>query len=127
MDTYEPSLGDYLGDLTDELNGDTIEQFISAGPKQYAYRLAQSGGTVCKVRGFTLNFSASKKINFDSMKSLVMNEGPRRIVVQDDRIVRDMTKLEIHNKVGTKVYQQVFTKRVMGRDFNTYPHGYIKR
>ena len=36
-DKPEPSLGDYLGDLTDELDGDYITTFISGGPKNYAY------------------------------------------------------------------------------------------
>lgn len=31
-------LGNYLGDLTDELGGDTIDEFAAAGPKSYAYR-----------------------------------------------------------------------------------------
>ena len=34
----EPPLGNYLGDLTDELNGDYITSFVSGGPKNYAYR-----------------------------------------------------------------------------------------
>ena len=33
----EPPLGDYLGDLTDELDGDYITEFMSGGPKNYAY------------------------------------------------------------------------------------------
>ena len=33
----DPPLGNYLGDLTDELNGDYITTFISGGPKNYAY------------------------------------------------------------------------------------------
>ena len=33
----EPPLGDYLGDLTDELDGDYITTFVSGGPKNYAY------------------------------------------------------------------------------------------
>jgi len=31
-------LGNYLGDLTDELGGDTIQEFVAAGPKSYAYQ-----------------------------------------------------------------------------------------
>lgn len=31
-------LGDYLGQLTDELNGDNIQEFASARPKGYAYQ-----------------------------------------------------------------------------------------
>ncbi|KAK2848567.1 hypothetical protein Q5P01_008401 [Channa striata] len=34
-------LGNYLGDLTDELNSDSIKEFVSAGPKSYAYQTRQ--------------------------------------------------------------------------------------
>ena len=47
-------LGDYLGDMTDELDGDTITEFASGGAENYGYRTA-GGKTECKVRGFTLN------------------------------------------------------------------------
>ena len=33
----DPPVGDYLGDLTDELDGRHIIEFISDGPKNYAY------------------------------------------------------------------------------------------
>ena len=29
---YEPPVGDYLGELTDELDGQFITEFISGGP-----------------------------------------------------------------------------------------------
>ena len=76
-----PVLGNYLGQLTDELScknigckednctGHWIEEFISCGPKNYAYKL-NTGEMTCKVRGFSLNFSGSKVINFDSMKEI---------------------------------------------------------
>jgi hypothetical protein len=36
---YDLPLGDYLGKLTDELDGgEHIEQFVSVGPKNYAYK-----------------------------------------------------------------------------------------
>ena len=61
---YEPQLGDFLGEYTDELTCKNvgcqgcsgrhyIVEFISAGPKNYAYKV-DTGHTVCKVRGFTL-------------------------------------------------------------------------
>ncbi|XP_053393861.1 uncharacterized protein LOC128555496 isoform X1 [Mercenaria mercenaria] len=34
---WEPSLGDYLGDLTDENLGNSITKFVTGGPKNYAY------------------------------------------------------------------------------------------
>ena len=41
---YEPPIGDYLGELTDELNGNHILAFASGGPTNYAYKLARPDG-----------------------------------------------------------------------------------
>ena len=58
----EPSLietGDKLGDMTSELrSSESIIEFVSGGPKNYAYRIVTEGKkrrkkTVCKVRGIT--------------------------------------------------------------------------
>jgi hypothetical protein len=63
--------GDKLGDMTNELQpGEYIEEFVSGGPKFYAYRLV-SGKTVCKVRGITLNYSAYNLVNFDIIKNMI--------------------------------------------------------
>ena len=67
---YDPPMGDYLGDLTDELDGHHIVEFVSAGPKNYAYRL-ENGQCCCKVKGFTLNYTNSALINFDTMRNEV--------------------------------------------------------
>ena len=56
----EPPLGDYLGDLTDELDGDYITTFISGGPKNYAY-LTNNDKSVTKIRGITLDHATTKK------------------------------------------------------------------
>ena len=52
---YDPPLGDYLGELTDELEaGEHIVEFVSGGPKNYGYKINKNKET-CKVRGFNLN------------------------------------------------------------------------
>ena len=57
-----PHLGDYLGELTSELDyDDHITSCVSGRPKNYAYQ-TKNGKTVCKVREFTLNHRGSKKI-----------------------------------------------------------------
>lgn len=64
-----PSLGNvFLGDSTDEIGSPLfIEEFISAGAKNYSYKL-NNGATVTKVKGFTLSHTNAAKINFESMK-----------------------------------------------------------
>ena len=49
----DPPLGDYLGDLTDELNGGYITTFLSGGPKNYAY-ITNTGEGIQKIRGLSL-------------------------------------------------------------------------
>ena len=34
-----PTLGDYLGDLPDEVSDNRITEFVTGGPKNYAYRV----------------------------------------------------------------------------------------
>ena len=58
---YRPILGDYLGDFTDEIKkkgASHIVEFISAGPKNYAYKM-DNGKTSCTVKGITLNHISS--------------------------------------------------------------------
>jgi hypothetical protein len=79
----EPPLidcGDKLGSMTNELQpGEFIEEFVSGGPKNYAYRVVGVGTdaskTVCKVRGITLNYSASQLVNFDVIRDMILKTG----------------------------------------------------
>jgi len=67
--------GDRLGDMTSELKlCEYISEFGSGSPKNYAYQTHNTGAeaTVCKVRGITLNYSASQLVKFESMKKLIL-------------------------------------------------------
>ena len=59
----EPEIGVYLGELTDELDGNYITTFVSGGPKNYAYKL-NNGKTCYKIRGITLNFQTLENSQF---------------------------------------------------------------
>ena len=59
--------GDKLGNMQSEIKpSEFIVEFASGGQKNYAYRLITKEGekTLCKVRGITLNYHASKLVNF---------------------------------------------------------------
>jgi hypothetical protein len=76
----EPALipgGDKLGDMVSELKpGEHVTDFVRAGAKNYAYKIVNSATgeteTVCKVRGITLNYSASHLVNFGIMKKMIL-------------------------------------------------------
>jgi len=54
-----------------------ISEFVSGGPKNYAYQTRNTetgaGATVCKVRGITLNYSASQLVNFEMLKQMILS------------------------------------------------------
>ncbi len=122
----KPPLGDYLGDLTDEHPGNHILEFVTGGPKNYAYKLANpdaSGNrTICKVRGITLNYKNSMDINFDTIMNMVTNERDKTITVTDsNKISRDRSR--IITRTERKNYKIIYDKRALkGRD--TVPYGF---
>lgn len=63
----EIPLGFFLGQFTDELEGDPIVEFVSGSAKNYDY-LIQSEHTECKVHGFSLNYRTKQKLNYETMK-----------------------------------------------------------
>ena len=124
----EPALGDYLGDLTDELDGDYITEFMSGGPKNYAY-VTNNDKRVTKIRGITLDYATSKKLNFETMRSLIhlyVNCGIQAKVTADNpfKITRDKKNKKIATKRTKKDYQIVYNKRVVKDNYGTVPYGY---
>jgi len=53
-----------------------VVEFVTGGPKNYAYRLITNEleKTVCIVRGMTLNYHASKLVNFELIKVILLQE-----------------------------------------------------
>ena len=117
--------GRYFGELTDELvEGDHIVKFVAAGPKNYAYETL-SGQTVCKIRGFTLNFLNAHSLNLEALLDVVVNDPLCEIVVTDpNKIVRSVN--EVLTVSQDKRYKLVYDKRVRAQDgsFRTFPYEY---
>ena len=119
--------GDYLGDLTNELDADDhIVEFVSTGPKCYAYT-TNNGKFCCKVKGFSLNSSNSKYINFEQMKKMVYGTLSEIVDIKDRKITRSKDDFEIVNKYEEKIYKLVYDKRIIAEDkVSTLPYGYKK-
>lgn len=121
---YEPPLGDYLGKLTDELDGEYIEEFVSLGPKNYAMMLSNKK-TKCVIKGLSLNYIASTKVNFEEMKKIVLKDIYKKLHIPQFTILRDKKKWELISKSIEKEYGCVYDKRILLDDFRTIPFGYI--
>ena len=133
----EPQLvetGDCLGAMTSELKpGFHIEEFVSGGPKNYAYRIVDpvtgNRETVCKVRGITLNYSASQTVNFDVMKALILRGDDTETVTvhTEHKIKRKRAdgRINIVTEPEDKIYRVSFLKRRRLCDNTSVPFGYI--
>jgi hypothetical protein len=126
---YEPLLGDYLGQFTNEIDpseGEEIVEFVSAGPKNYSYKL-NTGITHSKVKGFSLNFSASKKVDFTKMCTFVKNytENENSETIQQSTIIRNKKDWTLSSKILNKIYRVVYDKRIILEDLTTVPYGFL--
>lgn len=129
---WVPPLGPYLGELTDELNDggsgedDHITEFVSGGPKCYAYYTKQ-GKTQVKCKGVTLNDVNSKVVTHESLKGLVkafVANRDARLVAESDTIKRNKKRFHLRNETVVKKVQVVYNKRRVLPDYTTLPYGY---
>ena len=91
--------GDKLGDMQSEIKpSEFIVEFESGGTKNYAFRLITNEGekTVCKFRGITLNYHASKLVNFEVIKAIILGEG--------EPVVNVHTKHKSNSRGGLEVW-----------------------
>lgn len=127
-----PELGDYLGDLTNELTEYGEDSYISeavfTSEKSYAFIIKTPGkpdSVECKVKGLNLSYENSSKVNFESMKNLVLENRNDSIKLENRVILRtgDSTVYSTQQEYTFKVNA---TKRVkIGRNMiNTLPYGY---
>ena len=131
---YQPALGSFLGDMTDELEdygcGSYIDQFVGAGAKNYAFRVRKPDGstaTKVKIRGFTLNYHAAAHLNLENLRrkveAFVQHGEKQKTLIVQPQIQRTKERQLVTADVG-KEYSVVYDKRWVLDDFSTLPFGY---
>ena len=124
--------GIFLGEMTDELGGDPVMEFGSAGPKSYCNK-TQGDKKKCKNEGTKSSFEINQVLNYDSMMLHIRQElaNPlhcRRLMNNDikDHFLRDSTHKTVSLKDLVKVFSVNWDKRVVEKGTGaTYPYGYI--
>ena len=91
--------------MTSELKQtEYIVEFVSGGPKNYAYRIIDTKDnvkqwkTLCKVRGITLNYTASQLVSFNVIRDKILHHESDRVV-----IVHTENKIKLKKKLGAAV------------------------
>lgn len=126
------------GCMTDELEkdhgpGSFITEFVSGGPKHYAYKVwcekDQLEKILMKVKGFKLTYKTAAQINFDRLRenvhAFVQDQNRIETNVHIRRIERTQNR-EVVTVLRKKVYRVTYTKRVVKPDFTTIPYGYTQ-
>jgi hypothetical protein len=126
-DQPEVEIGDRLGQWSDECGDSTtnwIEEFVSLGPKTYAYRTKQGECTV-KCKGISLTPGAKQVIHMQSMMGLLVEEDKKLAVTYPRKIVRDTFNKQLKTVSMTKEVRLVYTKRQrQPTHLKTLPYGY---
>ncbi|XP_052806406.1 uncharacterized protein LOC128235642 [Mya arenaria] len=125
----KPILGDYLGDLTNEVPNNRIRTFVTGGPKNYGYELQypdkNGDRTHCKIRGITLNYKNLLNVNFNVLEQFVTKRPNASVsVVNAHKITRDRDNSQLLTVSEKKDYKLVFDKRVLRENYISYPYGY---
>ena len=130
--TNDPPIGDYLGDLTDEIcdeYGPAVKcrAFVSTGSKSYGLKIQLEDGSYeykVKSKGITLKGEATQVVSFEALKNIVQSRESINVPEKRFRINKLGHGISLHK--GTKKLQFTFDKRRIIDDITyfTVPWGY---
>lgn len=148
--SYNIPLGQYLGEWEDECGGLPIVEFISIGPKTYAYKVMEKPvpldevtvdklrranhdfvvrdnqiqviKSVCKAKGFTLNAHNLGQINFRTMHQLLLGNVESLKGTTLKFVYRRGESM--HTEQEVKEMKMVYDKGYVDNNFTVWPWGY---
>ena len=85
--TKNVKTGDMLGDMTDELSGKGITNFVSTGPESYSFKYGDNDEK-STINGFTLNHKNSSILNHNSMSKTVKKQIREPTIINENKITR---------------------------------------
>ena len=108
-----------LGGMTDELDGDYIQEIVALAPKTYTY-IKSSGKQELKAKGFSINNSSVEQgLKFDTFKTIinqVANQDEtltKKEITYESRIRLNGNSKRIFSQNEKKTFQYTFNKRVI--------------
>ena len=131
-------IGECLGAMTSELKpNEIISEFVSGGPKNYAYKtfnsVKEAEKTVCKVKCITIKYNASQLVNFENIKEMISRGDKKEtLTVHTQRKIKRKRgkggdgRVNIISEPEDKTYRISFFNRRRLDDNSSIPFGYIK-
>ena len=123
--TKNVKTGDMLGEMTDEISGKGITNFVSTGPKSCSFKYGDNEQKLA-IKGFTLNHENNNLLNHVSLSKIAKKQIREVTIVNENKITRK--NREIVNKYCEKVFKFCYDKRVISQinedHIDTLPYGY---
>ncbi len=121
-DEIDPDIGLIPGDLSDDLKGKHFVRAVFASKKLYELQL-NDGSTKRAAKGIPIQSDTAERINLDTLTGLLAGdeiEGCNKEIFK-----RDPKKWTIQTVPLVRRVKCTYTSRVIGRDFRTYPMGFV--
>ena len=83
--TKNVKTGNMLGDMTDELSGKGITNFVSTGPESYSFKYGKNEEKSA-IKGFTLNHENGSLLNHESLSKNVKKQIREITIANESKI-----------------------------------------
>ena len=136
-DSYRPDIGPYLGQLSDEIEGEfglgaTITEFYTTGPKSYCYRVRLPDGsdkTKIKSKGLTLNLDSLETLKFEVIadKAIKKSKGEK---TEPTLVKQNQFSLNRQHEVKSRSIEKQFdvnANKRMAFGNKTFPFGWTSK
>lgn len=135
-DKYTVKLGDFLGEMTDEVadrygKEARIVEYASTGAKSYGFKVKKEDGNFeyeCKSKGFHNDYETGKCIYLDKMIGMVKkkcNYGESEVVTVHGTGIRRTKEHQLTTRPVTKTFQMTANKqKVIPGTYEMRPFGY---
>ena len=119
-----------LGEWTDEMPTAKITKFVGMGPTNYGYEYVEHDTgklrSTCKVKGLTLDYNTSQVIHFYNMiEWATSDKRDFRESVEYQHRIRKHKDRKITTERQSKMYRFTYDKRVIVKNGETVPYGYL--
>jgi hypothetical protein len=108
-DMFNIDIGTYLGEFTSEVPT-YISIYVSLGPKNYGFE-TDEGSQHITIKGISLNYLTSLKIDFEQMREIIQNDQAKNIMVEQLVFKREKGQWSVSTHKFEKKYRLVYDKR----------------
>ena len=118
-DLWNPTIGDKLGEWTDEVSEARIVKFVGMRPKNYGYEYVEKDGTrksTCKVKGLILDYNTSQLIHFHRMLEWSKSDSRDFQETVSYHRIRKYKDRRVTTEKQSKTYRFTYNKRVILAD-----------